>query len=408
MYEISLVPDVKMELLAKQKLRNLVTLICVAVGGACVAVILILLSVMGAQGIQLGAQDTEIACRIDGKPENGGNCDSSYGTAVSKYQNVNELLTIQDEMKNIGALNQRKIKFSRVFGVLDVILPNDSDNSVKISEMSADFDSFSIYFNAVGWSSNNIGFRSLEAFKKNTQKSYYDYGRYMRLDQESGEYVEIPSYCIDEETDSNGITYGIYHRYAAGCEADMVEEVNGAAEGETPEEAGRNMEQNETEINTNAESEEAKNESGEDTKKKEVQDIRIRRTYKNEADKEEYKNGNDGMAAENEAKIKGYYFESKCLQYDGEGKFDEEATLGTCPVLPDELTTGDSSYGKDGDGNMVLSFTATVPLAKEIFLSANKHMQIIGPSKQNVTDSYVQIRDMFTEKADTTKLEGSE
>lgn len=47
MYEISLVPDVKAELLRKQRLRNLFVLICVGVAIACGAVVMILLSVMG-------------------------------------------------------------------------------------------------------------------------------------------------------------------------------------------------------------------------------------------------------------------------------------------------------------------------------------------------------------------------
>lgn len=383
MYEISLVPDVKMELLEKQKLRNLIIMICVAVAGACAAVILVLLSITGAQGLRLAAQDTEIECRGDGKQKNNAKCEASFGTAVTRYPNVNELLTIQDEMKNIGVLNKQKIKFSRVFGVLDVILPNDSENSVKISEMSADFSRFSIYFNAVGWSSNNIGFRSLEVFKKNAQKSYYDYGRYMRLDQETNQYVEIPSFCIDEETDEKGVTFGIYHRYSPGCEAEMVSDQS---------------------LN---EFDELTSDEETTTTAREVQDVRIRRSYKTASDKEEYKNGNDSMAADTEEKLKGYYFESACLQYDGNGNFDETATIDSCPVLADDVMTGDSSYGKDSEGNMVLSFTATVPLSKNIFLSVNKHVKIIGPTRQNVTDSYVQIRDMFTAKADTTESEGN-
>ena len=47
---------------------------------------------------------------------------------------------------------------------------------------------------------------------------------------------------------------------------------------------------------------------------------------------------------------------------------------------------------------MVLSFSANVIVNPEVFKANNKYMQIIGPSKQNVTESYVQIRDMFTEK----------
>jgi len=46
---------------------------------------------------------------------------------------------------------------------------------------------------------------------------------------------------------------------------------------------------------------------------------------------------------------------------------------------------------------LALSFSAALPMNREVFLSSNKHIRVIGPSRQNVTDSYIQIRDMFDE-----------
>jgi hypothetical protein len=126
-------------------------------------------------------------------------------------------------MNNLSLLNNNKIKFSRVFGILDVVLPT-GENEVKISQLSTDINNNMLYFDAVASASNNIGYRALEAFKKNAKLSYFDYGSYMRYDKESSDYVEIPSFCIDEEIDSNGVTYGIYHKGKPGCEAPMIEE----------------------------------------------------------------------------------------------------------------------------------------------------------------------------------------
>ena len=97
----------------------------------------------------------------------------------------------------------------------------------------------------------------------------------------------------------------------------------------------------------------------------------------------------------------GYYFESACLKYNEDTNlFDEEETLKACPVLAEGgLAVNSSSYGRGAEDQMVLSFSANVTLNPEVFKSKNKFMQIVGPSRQNVTDSYVQIRDMFTEKA---------
>jgi hypothetical protein len=128
-----------------------------------------------------------------------------------------------------------------------------------------------------------------------------------------------------------------------------------------------------------------------------VTDIRIRRTYNDRSDMEKYRNGNDTYG---NSTTKGYYFESSCLQYSDTGKFDEAATLEQCPLLSDDPNIGDSSYGRNSEDKMVLSFTATLSITRDVFLARSKHVQVIGPTRQNVTDSYIQVRDMFTEAAD--------
>ena len=388
MYEISLVPDVKSELIKKLKLRNLVFLICVIVAASCGGIFMIMFSITGGQGLALSAQDEEMACRSDGNiPKSSKKCDSKYGTAILKFKNEEELLTIQDQMKNLSLLNKNKIKFSRVFNILGTILPNakkGDENTVKISEINTDINSSTLFFDALGYSSNNIGYRALEAFKKNATRTYYDYGNYMRRDDE-GNYVAIPSFCITEEV-VNSITYGVYHKGTPGCEAPMVEKTEEAVEGE--ESAETVAEETNTETTTS---------------NVERKDIRIRRTYNDTSDRDKYKEGNDQYASSADEKVKGYFFESQCLQYDDNGKFDESATLEKCPLLSEAPYIGDSSYGRDSDENMVLSFSATLTITHDVFLSSNKHMLIVGPTRQNVTDSYIQISGMFTEAAHDTQ-----
>jgi len=397
MYEISLVPDVKSELIKKLKLRNLIFLICVVVVAACGGVFLVLFGVTGGQGLTLAAQDEEMACRSDGSiPKSTKRCDSKYGTAIMKFPNEEELLTIQDQMKNLSLLNANKIKFSRVFNILATILPNQNkgdDDTVKISEVSADINSDTLYFDALGYSSNNIGYRSLEAFKKNANLTYYDYGNYMRKDMETGEYVAIPSFCITEEV-ADGITYGVYHKGEPGCEAPMV---IAEEEEEVPATISTldDLLNQGTSVDSTVDTTTKKKEKVEIERK----DIRIRRTYNDATDRDKYKEGNDRLASPDAEKIKGYYFESQCLQYDSDGKFDEDATLAACPLLSEEPMIGDSAYGKDADENMVLSFSASLTIAHSVFVSSNKHMMVVGPSRKNVTDSYIQISGMFTEAA---------
>lgn len=396
MYEISLVPDVKSELLKKQKLRNLIFFICLIVAASCGGLILLLLGFIGTQSLEIAAQENEINCRADGS---GVGC-GSYGTPVLKYPNVNELLTIQSQMKNVGVLNNNKIKFSRVFGLLDVILPDGvkSEDTVLVSELNGDISQNLITFDAIGYAKNNIGYHALESFKKSTKLTYFDYGSYMRL-TEDGEYEPIPSYCITEYVEK-GYIYGRYLRYSPGCENDMIVKSD-----DDSNEQDDSDEDNDEDENNEDDGEEKKQE----TKQKKIEEVIIRRTYKNAGDREEYKNGNDSMAEGNKEGNTGkYYFESQCLQYDDSGDFDEEATISECSILSEDgLFVANSGWGKGPDDKMVLSFSVNLTLDPRLFLSSSKHMQIIGPSRQNVTDSYIQVRDMFAEKARDVQREES-
>ena len=382
MYEISLVPDVKFELLRKQKMRNFIIFICLIVVAACAAVIVILLVTIGVQNVHLADQDNEIACRYDAgllpdKKTTAKNCHSggnNFGTPVMKYQNVNELLTIQSQISTINKLNTNKSKLSRIFGILDVLLIDTDGEKVEISEVSVNADTSTIRFDAVGHSAKNNGFVTLNMFREYAKKAYFDYGTYQRL-TEDGNYVDIPSFCITEKVEaSTGYIIGTYHKGEPGCEAPLVEKSS----------------------STKSDDEE-ETEEGEDvlvTPEVEKQDIDILRTYKTRDIREEYKNNNNKDYA-NAGK---YYFKSSCIQYDDNGDFDEDGTIAECPLLSSEPNIRNSAFGRNTNGDELLTFTATISLTNKVFKAVNKHMQIIGPSRQNVTDSYVQIRDMFTEK----------
>ena len=387
MYEISLVPDVKAELLRKQRLRNLFVLICVGVAIACGAVVMILLSVMGGQTVSMNNQKKEIGCRYDmkmnGKTLKSSDCKSNMGTPVMYFNNRQTLLTIQDQLKSLDTLNNSMIKFSRIFGLLDVLLLDEEKGSkIEVSELAVDFSSMTLSFDAVGYdkSSANIGYKPLEAFKKNAERMRYDYGEYMRRGDDENDEV-IPYFCISEET-INGLVYGVYSKGAPGCEAPMVEPT------EEDKDAGDDEGSDEkSDEKTSAEPVE-----------NEIEKIYIRRTYKDRDDYESVREGKDKYWDESvmgKNNYKGYYFESSCISWSEDGKMDEAATLETRPRLSDEIAVTNSSYGLDTNEQLVLTFQSSVPISTEIFLSGNHNMQILSPTRQNVTDSYVQVRDMF-------------
>ena len=360
MYEINLVPDVKAELLNKQKLRNLVILICIVAGIACVVIILSLVGVVGTQAISLNEQDKEIKCRSTGE----GSCQGK-GTAVNKYKNLESLLTMKNQMYDIQVLNDERLSTTRVFPMFDVILPDNSSGqgTVKISMADIDFNSMVFTINAN--STNSIGFTARESFAKALKMTYYDYGKYMRSNGDSVE--EIPSFCITE-VEKNGYLYGVYHKGLAGCEAPIITKTNKDG---VIEQAGANTE-----------------------------DIYIRRTYKNQQDYNDYKMGKDFLK---ETKKSGYYFESECLQYDEEGNISQDLTVDACSLLDGDVLLEAGSYGKGEGGSMLLTFTAQFTISRDAFLAKNKHMNFVGPTKQNVTDSYVPVRDIFTEEKVVTE-----
>lgn len=385
-YEISLVPDVKAELLKKQKLRNLVILICIVISISCGAVLALMGAFTGVQALNIASLNNEAACRTAGVGGDVKTCDKKFGTAILKFENYEELLTIQSQLNSVATLNGNKIKMSRLFPILDILLPT-GEYETRVSELNADLNEGVISFDAQGFARNEIGYAALEAFRKNSEKIFFDYGNYMRKDRDGDGYVEIPSFCIVREVMlSDGNVYGVYDKGAPGCESDLVEKQKETKDDENKKEEG-----------------ESEAEVAETEDKPKSEEIYILRTYKSEEDRNKFMLKGKKMIdlGVNSGENKGYYFESKCISYKSgdKGGVDEEASLETCGLLTDKPNIGDSAFGKDADGKPVLSFNASLNINMEVFKASNKHVRVIGPSRQNVTDSYVQIRNMFTEKA---------
>ncbi len=71
----------------------------------------------------------------------------------------------------------------------------------------------------------------------------------------------------------------------------------------------------------------------------------------------------------------------------------------TSPLATD-LTTSDTSFGEDASGRRTLRFTITFTFSEELFARSSQQLSIVGPTKKNVTDSFVGIPDgLFTNRA---------
>lgn len=69
-------------------------------------------------------------------------------------------------------------------------------------------------------------------------------------------------------------------------------------------------------------------------------------------------------------------------------------------ALTEEVETSDLSYGEDATGKKVLRFTLTFEYEPAFFARSSKDAVVIGPNRQNVTDSYLRLPEsLFSERA---------
>ncbi len=448
--EINLVPDIKDEFIKALKFRNLVFFLCIVVASASVVVILIFLSIAGGQQGFINAKQNTIALLEE---------------KITSYDELSDFLTIRDQLANINAVTENKVLMSRVFNVLSALIPTGAD-TISISELAVTMDGIE---SDDGESSENpalsfeaqadagtppyIDYNVLNAFKKSMQYMRYDYGEYVDKND-----LTIPSYCIIEKGSDGSIlrdTSKGYYAYwlieGEGCNPSASdEEEESEADSDTAEDeeetsntspwlqtgtgAQNALLQNQSLVSgatlanpsdlatdTVAQStpEELKAKTGYEIEQYNGQNVvRIWRTpqytdwYKSEPGENDVYMDLDG-AVHNTP-----HFNSSCIKYSGAEKEDDSNTIvwtainDECKLVPDGsdgIITSDSSNGRSEGGGLVLRFNAVISLAPEVFNFNNHHMIALSPSGyRNVTDSYTQIQNIFSERAADCKKNDTE
>lgn len=435
-YEINLVPDVKAQMIRMQKIRNVMFFICIVIAIASVSTALVLGSIKGAQDITMAGQDSHM---------------SNLSSKILEYKELPEFLTIQNQINGISKIEDNQKVLSRAVSFLNALIPNEGDK-IEVSELSIDLATTTLSFDAQANAlKDNIDYRVLEAFIKRTNMMTFDYGRYV---DSTG--LEIPSRCIEEYNNAgvmyqeNGNIYAIWHRGNKGCDPNRDDY--------SPNEDGSvNASQIDIDINStsmkdnggqssvtnllnNVAKENEEGEEGEEGKKAEEKkktvnvfpSEKIYRTpqftawYNGDA----FKTAEDGIddklpendedtiynitnykytpSMELDGSISGIpHFESKCITYSGEDTTEEGdkkrsakwTADNTCVLVPEGVTVNDSANGRDAEDNLVLTFSAVVQINADAFAFRNKHVMAIGPNGQNVTDSYVQLEELFAAPA---------
>ena len=147
MIEINLIPDVKQDLIKAQRIRTTVITMSILISLVAVgAVVLLAIYVFTVQSVRSGLADKDIN---DGSSQ------------LSKVNDLSKTLTIQNQLTKIPILNDAKKIDSRIFDVLNAIIPPDP-NSVQISNLN--IDSATGLVTIDGQAQNS--YTALEIFKK--------------------------------------------------------------------------------------------------------------------------------------------------------------------------------------------------------------------------------------------------
>lgn len=420
-YEINLVPEVKAQMIRAQKIRNIVLFACILVASISAGVVVVLFGVKSGQDIAMANQDRRMG-RMSAK--------------LTGYNELEDLVTFQSQLSAIQAIANQKTELSRVFGAVGVMLMQGADD-VKLSELRVNLETSIVTMEgqADAKVAPLIDYRVLEAFKKSVELTKYDYGRYVDIDGK-----EIPTQCITEsDAEGNALRQGdSYYAWwdltIDGCAAaprDLSQE-NAALDFHYSKDLGEDdIEEGEVkrsvyrtqgdctnpldsstckvvyrysddrtvvpeDVEVVTEATEGENATT-TTYVVSVQPTRVRIWRTPQFDKW-YEAGQmslDGAVTGIE------HFDTVCYKYKGtliDGK-PRWSSTNDCLLAEDGLRITSSSNGRDDSNNLVLRFTASVEFAEDFFAFKNKHMIAIGPMGQNVTDSYVQVGNMFTQEA---------
>jgi len=175
MIEINLVPDVKQELIKAQRVRASVISIAILVGLAAVGVVVLL-------AIWVFAVQTARGVLTD-------NTIKSESEKLSSVEDVNNTLTIQNQLSKLPAMHDGKSIDSRLFDILTTINPPEP-NTVAITNVALDSETKTIKLEAQA----KNGYLALEVFKKTIAATKFQF-------TEDGERRSVP--LADQMSDAD-------------------------------------------------------------------------------------------------------------------------------------------------------------------------------------------------------------
>lgn len=391
--EINLVPDIKYEMIKSIKLRNLTFFACIVVAIASVGASVFFAVIAGGQQAVVDSKKNTI---------------TNLSEKVDSYKDLGNYLTVRNQLSSLSEITDNKIVLSRLFNILTALIPKGND-TIKISELEINLEEdpnvITIEAQANAGDPPYIDYRVLDAFKKSMQYMRYDYGNY--VDKEGN---TIPAYCMIEYAadgsnfkDSEKGIYAYWLITGEGCNPSYEPEEDEDGNVTNKDDVTKGYENDLENYNDQVV-------------------VRIWRTpqfaewYKEDPDEDKPYITTDG----NIYNIP--HFESSCISYNGitnyrntgnpnetiyktENGITWVGTNESCKLIStseneEGISIDESSNGRNSDEELVLRFSAYIYLEPAALSFNNSHMIAISPSSRfNVTDSFVQIQDIFSERA---------
>jgi len=358
MFEISLVPDVKRQLLHTASNRKVITFICILVVAISGGVILLLLSALGVQTIAMNGNADRIG-------ELYTQISTGQDLSVKTPEYLSTILTLQNQLTKVDEIITDKKVTSRIFPALDMILPAGM-YKVTLSSMGINFDTGIINLDGQASSTTGNDYAALQALEETIIRTRIDYGRYTDKDGNA-----LPTVDITEDT-VDGRIVGIYQKTECFKENDPE---FGRPTEDPSDSNGEDDSDTTTGVTTSS--------TGIICRPVGKPISILRYATEDEINRQE-----------------GYRFTSACNARVDIVNGRQVGPIESICDFAQPLAVTDRSSGRNAQTNeVVLRFSSRLTPNRELFSFRNKHMLVLGVDRQNVTASYVQIRDMFEEEA---------
>lgn len=178
MMEINLIPDVKQELIKAERIRAVVISSSIFAGIIALAIVALLSAyVFGVQTVRGTLDDDNI---------------KKGGEQLAGVEDLSKVLTIQNQLSKISELNSQKKIDSRIFDVLQAVIP-PAPNNIQVSTLVIDAEN-----SRISLEGQTPTYDTLEIFKKTIDGAVMTY-------KEDGESKQIQ---LASEVSTSDVSFG--------------------------------------------------------------------------------------------------------------------------------------------------------------------------------------------------------